>query len=185
VHVITCTATDASSNTSTSNFTVTVLSPLQVVFQSPLSDDNIANNFTPDCADAAGTPQMMNYFTCGSTIPHKVKLLDCSGNDVTDAMAPRVKVTIQVTERTGSYYAASSSNTIPTTYTGTGDTGGRMVLTDHQFHYNLKTTGYRTDTDNDGKGSNDLFYFQTSVRVEYLSDPGIVVGQENVILESR
>jgi len=185
-HTITATATDFSGNVSTCTFTVTVLTPLRVVFASPLEDDNIANNSTLDGADAAGTAEIVNYFNSGSRIPHKVKLLNCSGADVTDTIASLVKVTIEVTQRTGTYLQATTATVLPANYTGTGDAGNRMVLVDHHFQYNLNTTGYLSDTDNDGKGGeSDKYYFQSLVRVEYLANPGIVVGLENVIMESK
>ncbi|HXJ55742.1 MAG TPA: hypothetical protein VNU68_03665, partial [Verrucomicrobiae bacterium] len=155
--------------------------------------DNIADNglcgILPGlncCADAPTTPEIVNYFTSGSRIPHKVKLLDCAGNDVTDTVGPLVKVRLEVTQRTGTYKVAVTSTAVPVDYNGVGDVGGYMALIDHHFQYNLNTTGYLKDTDNDGKGSaNDAYYFQSCVKVEYLSSPGVVVGQENVILESR
>ncbi|HXJ56015.1 MAG TPA: immunoglobulin-like domain-containing protein, partial [Verrucomicrobiae bacterium] len=179
-HTITVTATDACGNTTNRTFTVMVLSPLQVVFDSPLEDDNLANNTTPDGADATGTPEIVNQFTSGQTIPHKVKLLDCAGNDVTDSVAPLVKVTIDVTERTGGYYSSSILNNVPESYTGVGDPGSRLVLVDHHFQYNLKTTGYDA-----GTIKSNAKFFQSVVRVEYLANPGVTVGQENVILESK
>ena len=109
-----------------------------------------------------------------------MKLLDCSGNDVTDTVASLVKVTIDVTERTGSYYSSTVLNNVPESYTGVGDGGSRMVLVDHHFRYNLKTTGYET-----GTMKSAAKFFQSVVRVEYLANPGVAVGQENVILESR
>jgi len=155
-----------------------------VVFTSPLEDDNLANN-AADGSDAAGTPQKVNVFNSGSRIPHKVKLYDSTGKDVTDALAPLVKVTLEVTERTGSYTLAATSNPLTITYSGEGDVGGRMVLVDHHFHYNLNTTGFRADTDNDGKSKNDAYYFMSTVRVEFLSNPGVVIGLENAVLESK
>jgi hypothetical protein len=184
VHTINCTATDAAGNTSTCSFTVTVLSQLRVVFKSPLEDDNLANN-SADGSDAPGTPQKVNVFNSGSRIPHKVKLLDCNGNDVTDAVANLVKVTLVVTERTGTYTSATTSNVLSITYSGEGDAGGRMVLADHHFQYNLNTTGFKADTDNDGKSGNDAYFFMSTVKVEYLANPGVVVGLENAVLESK
>jgi hypothetical protein len=58
---ITCTATDGSGNQAPSPpITITVLEPLQVVFDPPIHG-------------AAGA---VNRFTVGQTIPHKVRLLD-------------------------------------------------------------------------------------------------------------
>jgi hypothetical protein len=179
-HTITATATDSSGNVSTCTFTVTVLSSLRVSFAPPLDDDNVANNNTPDGTDAAGTFEIVNQFTAGQTIPHKVKLLDCAGNDVTDIVGSLVKVTIDVTERSGTYYVSSVLNNVAENYTGVGDAGSRMVLLDHHFQYNLKTTGYEA-----GTMKSTSKFFQSVVRVEYLANPGVIVGQENVILESR
>ena len=67
-----------------------------------------------------------------------------------------------------------------------GDSGSLLVLIDDHFQYNLNTTGYLADTDNDGKGgSADMYFFQSCVKVEYISSPGVVVGLENAIMESR
>jgi hypothetical protein len=181
VHTVNCTATDHCGNASSScSFTVTVLAPLQVVFRPPLDDDNIANNFTPDCADAPGTIPIVNKFTSGQIVAHKIKLYDCAGNDVTDTIGPSVKVVLDVTERMGTYQNSVVINDVPETYNGVGDAGSLMQLIDHHFQYNLKTTGYEPGTINDA-----LKFFRSCVHVEYLSTPGVNVGQEDAILESR
>jgi hypothetical protein len=159
---------------------VTVLAHVRVVFDPPLSDDNIDNNFTPDGADAPGTPEIVNTFTSGQTIPHKVHLLDCNGNDVTDSIGPSVKVKLDVTERMGTYQSSTLYNDVPETYNGQGNPGSLMNLIDHHFQYNLVTKGYEAGTINSATK-----FFQSLVTVEYLSNPGIVVGRENVILESK
>ena len=51
----------------------------RVAILSPLEDDNISNDIETD-ADA------INRFKVGSTVPHKVKLYDCDGNDVTTTL---------------------------------------------------------------------------------------------------
>jgi hypothetical protein len=145
-----------------------------------LEDDNIADNFDPlDCSDAPGTPQIVNKFKAGSRIPHKIKLYDCAGNDVTEAVGPSVKIKLDVTERAGTYTNSTVFNDLPEAYSGMGDPGSLMQLIDHHFQYNLDTTGYESNTIN-----NATRFFQSCVEVEYLSNPGIVVGRENAILES-
>jgi len=181
VHTVNCTASDHCGNASSScSFTVTVLAPLQVVFRPPLNDDNIANNFAPDCADAPGTTPIVNKFTPGQTIPHKVKIYDCAGNDVTTTLGPSLKVILDVTERVGTYDNSVVFNDVPETFNGVGDAGSLMELIDHHFQYNLKTTGYTPGTLN-----NPNRFFRSCVRVEYLSAPGLTVGAEDAILESR
>src|SRR5207244_1998711 len=106
---VSCTATDAAGNQSTTTLTVNVIEPLRIAFLSPLADDNVADDINTD-ADAT------NVFQVKSTIPHKVKLYACSGADVTAARAVTVRLTVSL--RTGD--VGSGINIIPT-YTGAGD----------------------------------------------------------------
>jgi hypothetical protein len=178
-HTIIVTATDARGSTTSASMVVTALAHVQVVFDGPLNDDNIDDNFTPDGFDSLSTPTIVNKFNAGQTIPHKVHLLDCNGNDVTDAVGPLVVVKLNVTERQGTYTGSSSLVAdVPENYVGQGGAGGLMSFVDHHFQYNLVTKGYDAGTVNTTK------FFQSLVTVEYLSNPGVVVGQEDVILES-
>ena len=164
---ITCTAQDVSGNQKTAQLTVNVLQPLHIVFDSPLADDNVANDITTD-ADAA------NVFQVKSTIPHQVRLLDCLSNDVTTSAAVSVK--LGVTKRSDS--SIETTNVLPT-YTGAGDAGGLMVLVDGKYKYNLKTTGYDSGT------VYSSGFYDAVVSVNYSSNTSIVVGQEDARLESK
>jgi hypothetical protein len=173
-HTIVCTATDDAGNSSSCSFTVTVVSRLQVVFEpQPLSDDNVDDNIETD-------QDVKNTFKAGSKIPHKIKLFDCAGNDVTLAVASQVTVKLNVTQR--QYVNATTStlvNDVPENYTGVGGAGGVMELTGGFFHYNLNTSGYPAGT------VNNPTFFRSHVTVEYNTAPGTVVGEEDALLESK
>ncbi|MFH0909600.1 MAG: LamG-like jellyroll fold domain-containing protein [bacterium] len=173
-HTITCTAVDDCSNVSTCSFTVYVLPRLHVVFDpSPVNDDNVDDNIETD-------QDILNKFKIGSRVPHKVKLYDCAGNDVTLALASQVTVKLNVTER--EYVDATTSvliNDVPENYTGVGSAGGVMVITGGFFHYNLNTTGYPAGT------VDSLKFFRSHVTVEYDTAPCTIAGEEDALLESK
>lgn len=183
---VTAVATDASGNTNTCTFNLTVLSPLQVVFDTP-QDDNLDDNTSePDsgftdmnCPDDPSTPQVVTKFCVGDKILHAVRLLDCNGNDVTCQEAPYVTVHIDVTERQGAYSDSTLINDVPENYVCVGSAGGIMVPKNGEFQYNLDTSGFQA-----GTVGTDIF-FRSCVWVEYNSSPGVPVGMEDVILESR
>jgi hypothetical protein len=172
VNVITCTATDSAGNKSTATFSVTVLSPLRVVFQSPLKDDNKANNIETDA-------DIVNKFKSGATVPHKIKLYDCNGVDVTAKMANLVDVKLDVSLR---IYAQPSQSTLLLDvweiYSGVGGPNGKMVFQGGQFQYNLRTLLYLPNT------IAMPWFFRSHVTVAYKSAPNIIVGQEDALLES-
>jgi hypothetical protein len=185
-HTITTTAVDSSGNSNTCSFTLTVLSPLHVVFESP-DDDNLNDNTSqPDdgfsdmnCPDNPSTPQNVTRFTAGSRIPHKVRILDCNDNDVTTQLAPFITVHIDVTEREGTYYDSFLVTDLTESYSGVGTPGGIMVPIGPRFQYVLDTQGYEANTINNSR------FFRSCVWVDYNTSPGIPVGMEDVILESR
>jgi hypothetical protein len=189
VYTVTAVATDTSGNTNQCTFNLTVLSPLQVVFDTPQDDNLDDNTAEPDagfsdmnCPDDPSTPQIITKFCSGDKILHAVRLLDCNGNDVTCTVGPFVTVHIDVTERQGTYAASVLVADVPQNSTCIGSPGGIMVLNCNQygeFRYNLDTTGYQKAT-----LGNQLF-FRSCAWVEYNSSPGIPVGMEDVILESR
>jgi hypothetical protein len=162
---------------------------LQVVFDTPQDDNLDDNTAEPDagfsdmnCPDDPSTPQIITKFCSGDKILHAVRLLDCNGNDVTCTVGPFVTVHIDVTERQGTYAASVLVADVPQNSTCIGSPGGIMVLNCNQygeFRYNLDTTGYQKAT-----LGNQLF-FRSCAWVEYNSSPGIPVGMEDVILESR
>ena len=116
-HAVTCTAQGANGAVSAPvSFTVTVLEPLTVKVQSPLSGDN-------DSAD--------NVVKSGSTVPTKIRLYAC-GTDVT--------ATASVVAKVGVAYAPAGG--VPVAYHGAGDPGGVMVFDGAAYHYNLNTNGY-------------------------------------------
>jgi uncharacterized repeat protein (TIGR03803 family) len=182
VHTVNCTATDANGNQSSCSFTVTVLSPLHVVIQSPLYDDNIDNNAPkPSGQDPQSTTEQVNLFKVGDKLLHKVKLYDCNGNDVTTSLGSSVSVRLAVTLRNGSYTSGAVVSDLVVASSGVGGVGNLMVLSNGTYQYNLATTGYEAGT----SSGRNLDFFQSLVWVEYNAVPGVDVGRENVILESR
>jgi hypothetical protein len=173
-HTISVSAADDCGNVSTGTFTVTVLPRIHVVFAAgTIQDDNADDNIEAD-------QDIMNLFKSGSRVPHKVRLLDCAGVDVTTSLASRVRVKLNVTQR--QFVNATSSvlvNDLPESFTGVGGAGGVMVLTGGQFHYNLNTTGYA------GGSASGPAFFRTHVSVDYTSTPGLVAGEEDAWLESK
>ncbi|MBC8094636.1 MAG: HYR domain-containing protein [Akkermansiaceae bacterium] len=185
-HVITSTAVDASGNSNQCTFTLTVLSPLQVVFDTPCNDNLNDNTCQPDvgfnsmnCPDDPSTPQHVTRFCSGDRICHIVRLLDCNGQDVTAEMAPYVTVHIDVTEREGTYHNSFLVNDVPQNYSWVGSPGSIMVPICGRFQYNLNTSGFESGTINGPR------FFRSCVWVDYNSSPGVPVGMEDVILESR
>ena len=186
VYPVTCVAADSSGNTNQCTFNLTVLSPLQVVFDTPPDDNLDDNTAQPDtgftdmnCPDDPSTTEIVTRFCVGDKILHAVRLLDCNGNDVTSQEGPYITVHIDVTEREGTYNNSVLINDVPLNYVCVGSAGGIMVLKNGEFQYNLDTSGYQTGTVN-----SDLF-FRSCVWVEYNSSPGVPVGMEDVILESK
>ncbi len=187
VYPVTTVATDASGNTSQCTFNLTVLAPLQVVFDTPC-DDNLADNTSdPDvgfsdmnCPDDPSTTELITPFKVGSLVCHAVRLLDCNGNDVTSQQGPYCTVHIDITERQGTYCSSVLVNAEPANYNCVGSPGGIMVPNcNGEFQYNLNTCGYPAHT------LNSNLFFRSCVWVEYNSSPGVPVGMEDVILESQ
>lgn len=185
-HTITATAVDSSGNTNQCSFTLTVLAPIRVVFDSPCSDNLADNTSMPDagftdmnCPDDPSTSQFINRFSVCDLICHSIRLVDCNGQDVTSELAGSVTVHIDVTERAGSYWTGSLVADVPQNFSGVGSPGGIMVPGGGQFRYTLNTAGYEAGTVNGPR------FFRSCVWVEYNTSPGIPVGMEDVILESR
>lgn len=186
VYTVTAVATDASGNTNECTFNLTVVAPLQVVFDTPCDDNLDDNTAEPDagfsdmnCPDDPSTTELITPFTVGNVICHEVRLLDCNGNNVTSQEGPYCTVHIDVTERQGTYSNSILVNDVPQNYVCVGSPGGIMVLNNGEFQYNLNTSGFQAGTVN-----TDLF-FRSCVWVEYNSSPGVPVGMEDVILESK
>ncbi|MGA3283562.1 MAG: HYR domain-containing protein [Verrucomicrobiota bacterium] len=186
VYTVTAVATDSNGNTNQCTFNLTVLSPLQVVFDTPPDDNLDDNTAEPDagfsdmnCPDDPSTTEIVTRFCVGDKILHAVRLLDCNGNDVTSQEAPYVTVHIDVTEREGTYNSSLLVNDVPLNYVCVGSAGGIMVPNCGEFQYNLNTSGFQAGTIN-----SDLF-FRSCVWVEYNSSRGVPVGMEDVILESK
>jgi hypothetical protein len=186
-YTINCTAVDASDNTNQCSFTLTVLAPVQVVFDCP-TDDNIPDNIArPDagyndmnCPDSPSTTEFVNCFTSGSIVCHRVRLLDCNGNDVTASLASCVTVHLDVTERCGSYTNSVLVSDMTTNSSVSASSPGRlMVPSGGQFIYNLNTAGYPAHT------VNSSIFFRSCAWVEYNSSPGVPVGMEDVLLQSQ
>jgi hypothetical protein len=186
VYTVTAVATDSSGNTNQCTFNLTVLSPLQVVFDTPPDDNLNDNTAEPDagfsdmnCSDSPTTTEIITPFTVGNLVCHKVRLLDCNGNDVTTQMGPYCTVHIDVTERQGTYTSSTLVSDVPLNYACVGSPGGIMVLNCGEFQYYLNTSGFQAHT------INSNLFFRSCVWVEYNSSPGVPVGLEDVILESR
>lgn len=185
-HTIVTTAVDSSGNSNTCSFTLTVLSPVHVVFDSPC-DDNINDNtcerdagFTDmNCPDDPSTPEIVTRFNVGDKICHTVRLLDCNDNDVTCQLASFCTVHIDVTERQGSYYDSILVRDLTEGFVGVGTPGGIMVPRGSSFQYVLDTRGYEARTVNNSK------FFRACVWVDYNTSPGVPVGMEDVVLESK
>ncbi len=172
-HVVNVTAYDSSGNTNQCCFTITVLPGLQVKFRPPLDDDNRADNVETDA-------DVRNRFTPGCVIPHKVTLHDiCTGADVTCQLRGLVTVTLDVTERQGSYTDSTLYMEIDENPCDTGDQGTLMYPVDGMYFYLLRTRGYEA-----GTVHNDRF-FRSDVKVYYNTHPDVVVGREDATLESR
>lgn len=154
-HTVTCSATDGSGNSASASYTVTVLEPLSVSFLPPVSSTAV------------------NKFKSTQTIPHKVSLRNCAGTDVTVSQAAGVTVKLGVT-------ADGSSESLindVSDFSGVGDAGGTMYLTDGHFQYNLKTN--TTEYPSGGK------LFTSSVTVAYSDHPGVTVGTKSATLQSK
>lgn len=185
-YTIVATAVDSSGNSNTCSFTLTVLAPLQVVFDSP-TDDNADDNFCDaesgftemNCPDDPSTPQYVTRFNVGDKICHNVRLLDCNGNDVTSQMAQCCTVHIDVSEQQGTYYSSIVLQDLTGNSNGTGTPGGIMVPSGGEFQYILDTTGYQSNT------VSTSVFFRSCVWVEYNSSPGVPVGMEDVVLQSN
>jgi hypothetical protein len=164
-NAVLCTATDAAGNATQISVTVHVLQPLRVVFTPPLSDDNAANDVNTD-ADVA------NLFNPGQGIPHKVRLLGCTGSDLTTTVPVEAKLAVSLGANGGGPNLINE----PADVSGIGSPDGSMVLTDGQYHFNLNTnrTEYPRGQD-----------FRSLVTVTYSAAPGIVAGVEDARLRSR
>lgn len=174
LHTIVCSAVDASGNTSEATVAITVLEPLQVIFeQPPLRDDNVRDDIETDTDG-------INKFKVGSTIPVKIKILDCDGNDLTTSIAPAVTVRLDVTERENQGTTSTVVNDVPEDFNGVGDPESRLVLTGNHFQYNLDTDGFEAGTIDD-----PIRFFRVQVTVEYNTEPLVVVGEEDALLESK
>ena len=170
-HTSTCTATDGSGNQATATIQITVLAPLRLAFESPLEDDNAADDIETD-ADAT------NLFEVKRTIPNKVKVHACDGTDVTKAIAGSVTLRLSINYRDD---ASPASTSIEPAYQGVGGPDGRLVLTGNHFHYNQKTA---TGTYPSGSSASS-HYFQNVVTLTYDAAPNVVAAQEDARLESK
>lgn len=158
---------------------------MQVIFApgGPISDDGIGDNVNDaTCADGPTTPQIINKFTAGQKIPHKVQINDCFGNNITASVAPLVRVFIEVEEwtYTTSYQTAAYYSDVPIFDGLPNDIGIEMALNGNHFHYNVDTTGYEQNTIAPGNAR----FFRSCIRVKDAMS-GLVLSREDCILESR
>jgi hypothetical protein len=155
---VSCTARDQAGNASPPvAFTVTVLQPLAIRVQPPLSGDNNTVN---------------NVVKLGSTVPTKVRLYAC-GTNVTKTAAVTVKLATV-------YVASGGSNTNQTiaTYTDTPDTGGMMKLDGSNYRYNLSTKGLSPT-------AGVPAFYQENITAAYKSAPSVVVGSDTIQLDVK
>lgn len=167
VRTVTCTATDPSGNVSAPvSFTVTVLQPLELGIQPPL---------TGDATPAAPDGSVDNLVKKGSTVPVNVKLFAC-GADVT--------ATAAVTVRLGVTYKVNATDPpnsdVVLDFNGVGDSSGVMTLTGGQYHYNLSTKSYQVT----GAPGNSAYYV-VAMTAAYNLAPGVIVGADSIRLETR
>jgi hypothetical protein len=152
---VSCTARDASGNQTEAILPVTVLEPLRVAVQPPLSSgayDNVVK--------------------AGSTVPNKVKLYDCAGIDVTRTAPVTVKIGVTLTS------ASASSD-----FHGVGDAQDTLVLIDDPtlgsvYQFNLSSKGFAVTNHTSDR-------YQESISAAYSSSPGYVVGAASVLLDTK
>jgi hypothetical protein len=158
-YTVTCTAKDTSGHVSPAvSFTVTVLQPITVRVQPPLSGDN-------DSVD--------NVVKVGSTVPTKVQLFACGSNVTT-----RAAVTVKLAVTSVSSGGASTTTTVTSTTTSAADTSGVMVLDGSNYRYNLSTKGFAVT-------AGVPAFYQESVSVAYKSAPSVVVGTDAIELDTK
>jgi len=172
LYLITCTAIDSAGNSSTKKFKLVVLESLRVVVDAPLKDDNNADNIETD-ADKE------NKFQVGSTLPVKVRLLDSRNRDMTLLYGLTVSVKLDVTHRQPGVNGSVELANLPEKFSGTGWSNGQMAYKLCDFQYNLKTDGYPKGTE-----KNNTF-IRARISVESLLFPGVTIGEEDVLLESK
>jgi hypothetical protein len=157
-HSVSCTATDSAGTSSPVPFTVTVLQPLTIKIQPPLSGDN-------DTVD--------NVVKDGSTVPNKILLYAC-GTNVTSSASVVAKLGVTYQQTGGS----NNATTVTTTFNGAGDTNGVMVFDGTYYHYNLATTGFATT-------SGIPAFYQETITVAYQSAPSIIVGTDSIQIDTK
>ena len=155
---VTCTATDAGGNVSAPvTFTVTVLQPLTVRIQLPLTGDNNA---------------VINVVKAGSTVPNKIQLFAC-GVNVTTTAPVIAKLAVAYTPTGG----APVTSTVPA-FNGKGDVNGIMVRDGSAYRYNLDTKGYSTTATSPG-------FYQETITVAYTSSPNVIVGSNAIQIDTK
>ena len=172
LYLITCVATDSAGNSSTKKFKLVVLESLRVVVDSSLKDDNVADDIETDSDKA-------NKFQVGSTQAFKVRLLDSKNRDMTSLYGWTVNVKLDVTHREPGADGSVELADLKEKYSGTGWSNGYMAFKWSSFQYNLKTDGYPKGTVKD-----DTF-IRALITVESALFPGVIIGQEDVLLESK
>jgi hypothetical protein len=157
-YTISCTAKDAAGNVSPAVvFTVTVLQPLTIRIQPPLSGDNNSVD---------------NIVKLGSTVPNKVRLYAC-GTDVTRTASVVVKIGTALMSSGGSTRMQTLA-----TYTDTPDTGGVMILDGSNYRYNLSTKGLSAT-------SGVAAFYQENITAAYKSAPSVVVGTDTIQIDLK
>jgi hypothetical protein len=155
---VTCTAKDAAGNVSPAVvFMVTVLQPLTIRIQPPLSGDNNAVD---------------NIVKLGSTVPNKVRLYAC-GTDVTRTASVVVKLGTTLMSSGGT----TRTQTIATC-TDAPDTGGVMILDGSNYRYNLSTKGLSAT-------AGVAAFYQENITAAYKSAPSVVVGTDTIQIDLK
>jgi hypothetical protein len=157
-YTISCTAKDGGGNVSAPVvFTVSVLQPLTIRIQPPLSGDNNTTD---------------NVVKLGSTVPNKVRLYAC-GSEVTKTASVIVKL--------GTTYMSTGGSTNTRTIaacTDAVDSGGVMILDGSNYRYNLSTKGLSVTAGNPA-------FYQEDITAAYKSAPAVVVGSDKIQLDIK
>jgi hypothetical protein len=162
-HTITCVATDASGNQSDPcSFSITVA-------------QGVAScEYLPPLAGSSLQQMQTKGVKAGSTVPHKILVLDCDGNNVTSGIIVTLDVVlVDPSSPQGEVDLVEEFN-------GAGDSGSRYVLTtDGHWQYNLSTKGYESNTANDA----DKHYISRTTVTDEAT--GVVICETEVTWETR
>jgi hypothetical protein len=147
---VTCTATDASGNTTNASFNVFVHRWLEPVWLAPLTN-------SATCLMAESSAEPTNSFKVTGTLTNRVEFLTIGGSNVTASVSNSVSVSIlfSLNNQTNSTGFALVSNVVAVVASGGKGTAGtsahpagRMtyVAGSNWFEFDANTTGWITNT---------------------------------------